>query len=108
MKRLVWLMWPLLLAGVGCVAPVGVSTLSIPRDAGNVCVGQCASIGMGLSAVAIMANNIGCVCQGRAGAPAPAPATTGAASATAGMVTISMIQREQESQQQERQQAAPH
>jgi hypothetical protein len=85
----------------GCVAPVGVSALSSPRDARNVCSQQCGVIGMNLSAVAIMANNIGCVCQ--TGAAAPPVATAGASSA-AGMATISMIEQEQDQQQQQQQQ----
>jgi uncharacterized protein (DUF697 family) len=88
------------LAGCG-VAPVGVSgAISIPHDARNVCSQQCGTIGMNLSAVAIMANNIGCVCQ--TGAGAPPVATTGASSA-AGMATISMIEEQEQEQQEEQQ-----
>ena len=88
----------------GCVAPVGVSALSIPHDAGNVCSQQCRVVGMNLAAVAIMANNIGCVCQPGAGPP---PVATMGASSAAGMATISLLEeqeREQEQQQQEQQQ----
>ena len=89
------------LAGCG-VAPVGVSgAISIPHDARNVCSQQCGTIGMNLSAVAIMANNIGCVCQ--TGAGAPPVATTGASSA-AGMATISMLEEQEQEQQQQLQQ----
>ena len=98
------LLRPLLLMAVplaGCVAPVGVSGLSIPNDTGKVCAQQCRTIGMNLSAVAIMANNIGCVCQPSAGAP---PVATLGASSAAGMATISMLNAEQQEQQQQEQQ----
>lgn len=87
--------FPLLM---GCVAPVGVSgAISIPRDAGNNCAEQCGQIGMKLSAVAIMANHIGCVCQPADGAHASQGA------APAGMATIAMLeQQEQDRQQQQR------
>lgn len=52
-----------LLALVGCPAPVGVSgAVHVPRDSANVCAGQCESIGLTLSSVVVMANNVGCVC----------------------------------------------
>jgi hypothetical protein len=109
LNRLGRLVWLLVIAGTGCVAPVGAANVSIPRNAGNVCATQCASIGMGLSAVAIMADNIGCVCQGSPGVAAPAPAT-GGASASAGMATIAMLRARQQAaqQQQMRQQQMMH
>jgi len=86
----------LLCCAPGCVARVG-SDLSVPRDAANMCVEQCRSIGLGMSAVAIMANNVGCVCQprGRAGGSTEA----GSAGATAGMATIMLEEQEQQRQQ---------
>jgi len=98
------LLHPVLLLVVslaGCVAPVGVSGLAIPRGAANVCARQCGAVGMNLSAVAIMANNIGCVCQPSTGTP---PVATLGGSSAAGMATISMLnEQEQEEQQQEQQ-----
>ena len=86
----------------GCVAPVGVSgSFSIPHDAGNVCAQQCRTIGMNLSAVAIMANNVGCVCQPSVGAP---PVATLGASSAAGMATISMLKEQQQEEEQQLQQ----
>ena len=86
----------------GCMAPVGVSNgWTVPNDAGNVCTQQCRTIGMNLSAVAIMANNIGCVCQTGAGS---APVATTGASSAAGMATISMLNAQQQAQEQEQQQ----
>jgi hypothetical protein len=84
----------------GCVAHVGVSALSIPPDTGNLCSRQCGTIGMHLSAVAIMANNIGCVCQPIAGGPPVAPM---GASSAAGMATIAMLRAQEEQYEQEQQ-----
>lgn len=85
----------LLLAGLsGCPAVVGTSALTtVPSDAGQTCEAHCDTIGMDLGAVAIMANNVGCVCQ-------PKATQADASSAvSAGMVTI-MLQRQQQQQQQ--------
>ena len=65
----------------GCVAPLGASSVSIPRDARIGCAAQCGQTGMGLRAVAIMANNIACVCRG-GGFVAPASGPTWEAEAT--------------------------
>src|SRR5262245_49747705 len=102
-----------------CMAPVGTSGIvSVPPDAAQSCAQQCRTIGMQLTAVAIMANNVGCVCQ----YPAPAGSAPGSSSratpgstdrrsfvvnegatesatTTAGMATILM--------EQQRQQVAP-
>jgi hypothetical protein len=84
------------------MATVGVDHASIPADAAQTCARHCQSIGMRLSAVAIMAENVGCVCQ-HASDPAT-PTTAGELSApSAGMATIAM-QRAAEQQQQQRQQ----
>jgi hypothetical protein len=63
----------------GCMATVGVDKMSIPPDAPQTCARHCQSIGMQVTALAIMAENVGCVCQFPA-APA-APAATPAPSA---------------------------
>jgi len=52
-----------LLSLTSCVAPVGVEGVSVPPDSAKICARHCDTIGMRLSAVAIMANNVGCVCQ---------------------------------------------
>jgi len=76
----------------GCVATVGVANASIPSDAAQTCGGHCQSIGMQLSAVAIMAENVGCICQ----FAAPPRASSGTAgelgSPPAGMSTIVLQQ----------------
>jgi len=63
------------LAFTACEATVGAKNLSIPRDAAHQCAVHCQSIGLTVTAVAIMAENVGCVCQYIPKAPpAPAPA----------------------------------
>ncbi len=113
------LRWGVLLATLpfaACEAMVGVANnVSIPRNAASVCAGHCQSIGMRLSAVAIMANNIGCVCQdasqpnptagaaGRLGTPAAGMSTIAAQEAAAAMIQQQEIQRQQQQQQQQQQ-----
>src|SRR5262249_434443 len=63
-----------------CMAPVGTSGMvSVPPDAAQSCAQHCQTIGMRLTAVAIMANNVGCVCQ----SPAPAGSAAGSSSPAA-------------------------
>src|SRR4029434_11263402 len=63
-----------------CMAPVGTSgVVSVPPDAAQSCAQHCQTIGMRLTAVAIMANNVGCVCQ----SPAPAGSAAGSSSRAA-------------------------
>ena len=53
-----------------CMATVGVDKFSLPTDSAQRCAAHCQTIGLQLTAVAIMADNVGCVCQV---APAPVP-----------------------------------
>src|SRR5215472_8389080 len=63
-----------------CMAPVGTSgVISVPPDAAQSCARHCQTIGMRLTAVAIMANNVGCVCQ----SPAPTGSAAGSSSRAA-------------------------
>ena len=63
-----------------CMAPVGTSGgVSVPPDAAQTCARHCQTIGMRLTAVAIMANNVGCVCQ----SPEPAGSAAGSSSRAA-------------------------
>src|SRR5688572_6022045 len=88
----------------GCMAAVGTSgAISVPADSQNQCATHCAGIGMELGAVAIMANNVGCVC-----APKQAASSGASASITAGMATIAMQEAEQQRQQQLQQQQRKH
>jgi hypothetical protein len=94
-----------------CMATVGVDARSIPTDAAQTCARHCQTIGMRLSAVAIMAENVGCVCQ-PAGAPAASAAAAGEfGTPPGGMTTIAAqqaaaavaLQQRQQQQQQQRQ-----
>jgi len=75
----------------GCTAPVG-SSLRVPSDAAGTCRNLCAEIGLELSAVAIMASNVGCVCQEHREASRSAVAMDREA-VTAGMATILLEER---------------
>lgn len=93
-----------LTALTACRAPVGVDGVTVPSDAARTCEQHCRSIGLALGAVAIMANNVGCVCD--AGGP---PGAASSSTVTAGMATIAMQdaaeqQRRQAEQQRQRQQ----
>src|SRR5262245_21516243 len=100
-----------------CMAPVGTSgVISVQPDAAQSCAQHCQAIGIRLTAVAIMANNVGCVCQSPAPAgSAPAGSSSRAApgstdprsfgvnegategaTTTAGMVAILMERERQE------------
>ena len=96
------------LAGsAACTAPVG-SKLDVPADAAATCAGHCEEIGMRLSAVAIMADNVGCVCEPRSGAVSPSAARETATSA-AGMATILMQQQAADrARQAQRQRVVPN
>jgi hypothetical protein len=95
----------------GCVATVGVANASIPKDAAGICQGHCQTIGMHLVAVAIMAENVGCVCQFGT-ATARVDAAGALSTPAAGMATIAMqeaaaasaraAQRQQQQQAQRR------
>jgi len=75
-----------------CMATVGVDARSIPPDAAQTCARHCQTIGMRLSAVAIMAENVGCVCQ-LAGAPTASAADAGEfGTPPGGMTTIAAQQ----------------
>ncbi len=84
----------------GCTpATVGSEGRTIPTNAAATCQSQCQQIGLHVSAVAIMANTIGCVCQREAAVSSPDHAGASAA----GMATI-MIQQATRQQQQQQQQ----
>ncbi len=86
-----------LFLATGCTATVGTSgAVSVPADARKTCELHCQKIGMGLGAVAIMANNVGCICDlgGRA-----AQASTSAVSAGMATLFVQEIERQQQQQQ---------
>jgi hypothetical protein len=76
-----------------CMATVGVNNYSVPKNSARICAGHCKSIGMTLSAVAIMAENVGCVCQAGSASASDEEASndSGKLSApAAGMATIAL------------------
>jgi len=88
----------------GCfhTATVGTSeSVSVPADARESCEMLCEKIGMRLGAVAIMANNVGCICDLRETVD---QATTSAVSAGMATVSIQEIARQQQLLQQQQQQ----
>ncbi len=80
-----------------CAAKVGAQSKTIPSDAATTCQSQCQQMGLHMTAVAIMAETIGCVCQVR-----PSVQAENSGASTAGMVTI----MHQEAQAQAEQRAA--
>lgn len=103
-----------LMGGVGlsgCTAPVG-SDIRVAPDSAERCEAHCQSIGLELTAVAIMANNVGCVCErarvsgaGTGGdiAQKGTDARSRASTAAGGMVAIE-LERERQRQMQTNQQ----
>src|SRR5262245_65045045 len=97
----------LLPAFTACVATVGSENMKVPNNSAGICEGHCQSIGMHLSAVAIMAENVGCVCQ-------YATTTTSAEKAgamstpIAGMATIAMQRAAARQAAQQQQQRRTH
>lgn len=87
-----------------CLAPVGVKSVSIPPNAAQTCSKHCQTIGMRLSAVAIMADNVGCVCQLAPEPKASSEAVGELSTPIAGMATIVMQQAAAQQQQQQQQQ----
>ena len=80
----------------GCFATVGVQDhIKVPPESAQVCKGHCASIGLELGAVAIMASNVGCICQPKS------EIASKSASTAAGMATI-MLQEQQRRNDQNR------
>jgi hypothetical protein len=85
-----------------CVATVGVQGMSIPSDAAQTCAKHCQTIGMRLSAVAIMAENVGCVCQFPSEPKASAEAAGQFGAPIGGMAAVVMQTATRTQQQQKR------
>lgn len=86
----------------GCSAQVG-SSLKVPPNSKEICTNHCRDIGMSLSAVAIMANNVGCVCKDKAQSnDLEGSASDETAASTSGMATI-MLQAAAQQQRQQQQ-----
>jgi hypothetical protein len=93
---------------VGCVPGLvsAAGSSSVPTDGASQCADQCGKMGLRLSAVAVMAHHLGCVCEvSPAGAPV-APGSAGKQSlAPAGMATLALL-AEAEAEEERRQQNA--
>ena len=75
-----------------CAATVGTGgAFYVPKDAATTCSAHCNEIGLGLSSVVIMANNVGCVCSAAPGAPA------GGAVSGGGMAALMMAEQQRRS-----------
>lgn len=81
-------------AWMGCAANVGVENAKIPSNAARTCESQCQHIGLTMTAVAMMADTVGCICQ----PPAATSSRDNAGATAAGMSTI-MLQRERQERQ---------
>jgi len=99
----------------GCMATVGVANVQIPPDAAQTCDRHCQTIGMRLSAVAIMAENVGCICQfpaaphadagaGAAGELGAPPAGMSTITIQQAMIAAAALQQQQQRQLQQQQQ----
>ena len=91
-----------LLGLAGCKAHVGAAGRQIPRSAPADCSAQCHQLGMELSAMVTMADNVGCVCQPRRG-DYDEEASAGV---VGGMAAILIQQQAAQQQQQQQQQQA--
>ncbi|NLE85214.1 MAG: hypothetical protein GX607_02330 [Myxococcales bacterium] len=89
-----------------CTAHVGAETVQIPSNSASICARQCRSIGLQVTAVAIMANNVGCVCQHGSQASVGSDLVAQSSTTAAGMSTIMMQDAAQDSYRQQTYQAS--
>jgi hypothetical protein len=82
----------------------------LPSDSAQVCSAHCDSLGLQMSAVVVILNSVGCVCQppnllptGNPGSSAP-----GASASVGGAVVAAHIAAQQRAQQQQQQSTAYH
>lgn len=97
---------PLLLCllSTGCVsAPVSVGSVS--KDLATECVSHCASLDMKLTAMVIIKNSAGCVCEPK---DSQARTVSSAAATAAGAVIADEEAHQQNTAQQQAQQSAGH
>lgn len=81
-------------------APVGVDTAPMSKDSGQACASQCASLGLVLDSVVLMAEHVGCVCRPPTPQPgAPGAVTRGPAGAAAGAMTVVLARQAAAAQQ---------
>ena len=77
------------------------ATVTIPRNTASNCVSYCQTIGLHMSAVVIIMNQAGCVCEPRAAATVSTRRS--ASSAVAGGAVIAAVRAQQQQQQQQQQ-----
>lgn len=85
------------LAASGCTVVRAVGPFhTVPRARADECAAGCAALDMRLSAMVLVMNHAGCVCEPRGGSPGPT-----AAAAVAGGATIQAIVQQQQQQHQQ-------
>ncbi len=107
MKRLRWGCWFVCcVLSASCAAGVGVQNKTLPADAAQTCQSQCATLGLHLSSVVTVADNVGCVCSVAPPAMAPtAQASDAATAAAAGAIVVTLQQQAQQRRSQANSQA---
>jgi len=75
--------------------------LSLPTDTAQECGGLCQRIGLNLSAVVVVADHVGCVCEVQPGA-ARGPASGSAAASAGTLITLEAAESAHRREEQER------
>lgn len=78
------------LSGLGCFTPSAPTVTSVPNERRTECTNACNDVEMRLSAIVVMANAVGYVCE-----PRDKPANAGGAAAAAGGMTVVMASQQQ-------------
>jgi hypothetical protein len=82
-------------------------SLEVPRDGAQVCANHCATMGLALGSVVLVANKMGCVCVPQAG-PGQSSAVDGAGAVSALAFIADEEAAAQQQQQQSQQRANQH
>jgi hypothetical protein len=90
------------LVATGCVT-ASPTYASLPRERTNECVQACQKLGLHMTAVVVMGNSVGCVCEPEG---ANTSTTQKGASAAAGGTVVLQQQQQQRQQQQFQQSTA--
>jgi hypothetical protein len=96
LRRMRWLLLSLSLAGCATQGAVG-RARHVDPDAAKECVAHCGTLGMELTAVVIIMDSTGCVCEPAGRAPT---VSHGAAAATGGAAIQAVVLAAQAQQQQ--------
>jgi hypothetical protein len=82
------------------------AAVSVDRERATECVQHCASLDMTLSAIVVIANRCGCVCEpAKSGASAESGASLGAVAAAGGMAAVLAAEQSSNDQSQQQQQS---